>query len=224
MIKTLKNVPDIYSVESRDFQVLGRTFDVIFNSILTDSEIINHSPLSDNSDERLIDLLTLTLGFKSRHKYNVKQLTALCSTLMKVLRWKGTVPGIKLAVNTLLGAEGISDSATVEPPNELNDQTLVIYLPLDLQDTNLLNDLLSYILPAGVKCEIIQQLAKETKADTTIVPQSNIWKDKKLAAETSVVYKNSDDPNASIVELPSRAEPGLIDNSTVVGQKIKEEE
>lgn len=164
MIKTQNLVPQVYYDKSRDFQLLGRTFDIVFNYLKTNIDLIYNNPLSDNSDERLVDLLALTLGFKSRHNYNVKQLTAMCSSFMLAMRNKGNITGIELAVNTLIQAEGIKNGALILVDSKNNN--LNIYIPVELTDINLLNDLLVYILPAGMSCSIIRQQLVETSALT----------------------------------------------------------
>ena len=109
MIKLRNLTPEVYSKQSRDFQFIERLFDVVLNSVKTNSESLYNLPLNDNTDERLIELMTLTLGFKSRHNYNVKQLTALCSAFCEVLKNKGTIYSITAAGNALLNSEGIHD-------------------------------------------------------------------------------------------------------------------
>lgn len=173
MIKTQELVPGVYYNQSRDFQLLGRTFDVVFNYLKTNIDLIYNNPLSENSDERLIDLLSLTLGFKSKHNYNVKQLTAMCSAFMLAMRNKGNIQSIQLAVDTILQAEGIKNGALTLV--DTSKSTLHIYVPMELSDINLLNDLLVYILPAGMSCSIVRQqlitkeALTETSADSQIV-------------------------------------------------------
>lgn len=152
MIKLQEMTPDVYYNQSRDFQFIGRLFDVVLNSTKTNSDLLYALPISDNSDERLVDLMAMTLGFKSKHNYNVKQLTALCSAFCEILRNKGNMQSIKMAVNALFGAEGIP----VNTETDYEDGVLEIYIPDDLTDLNLLRDLLVYILPAGVSCSIVQ--------------------------------------------------------------------
>lgn len=173
MIKTQELVPGVYYNQSRDFQLLGRTFDVVFNYLKTNIDLIYNNPLSENSDERLIDLLSLTLGFKSKHNYNVKQLTAMCSAFMLAMRNKGNIQSIQLAVDTILQAEGIKNGALTLV--DTSKSTLHIYVPMELSDINLLNDLLVYILPAGMSCSIVRQqliteeALTETSADSQII-------------------------------------------------------
>ena len=154
MIRLQDTTPKVYYEQSRDFQYIGRLFDIVLNSVKTNADLLYTLPISDNSDKRLVDLMTLTLGFKSKHNYNVKQLSALCSAFASIIKNKGSITGISTAVNTLISAEGITQEFECEFLD--NNTTIRIYLPMELTDTNLLKDLLVYILPAGMKYELIK--------------------------------------------------------------------
>lgn len=154
MIRLQDMTPDVYYNQSRDFQFIGRLFDVVLNAVKTNADLINECPISDNFDIQLIDLVTLTLGFKSRHNYNVNQLKALCTTFMKILKNKGSIKSIELAITTLYQVENIDQIFSYD----LNkDHTLLtLYVPNSLGDINLFKDLLNYILPAGMSVRLIR--------------------------------------------------------------------
>lgn len=154
MIKLQDMTPDVYYNQSRDFQYIGRLFDIVLNSVKTNADLIKECPLSMNSDERLIDLMTMTLGFKSKHNYNVKQLTALCSAFCEIIKNKGSLYSIELAARTLFSAESVKQDFEYDI-NEDNTE-IAIYVPEELTDLNLFRDLLTYILPAGMRCKLIR--------------------------------------------------------------------
>lgn len=219
MIKLQNLTPDVYSSQSRDFQLLERLFDIVLNYVKTNSDNLYTLPLSDNTDEHLIDLMTLTLGFKSRHHYNIKQLTSLCSAFCEALKNKGTLYSIQMAGNALLNSEGVRENLWVEyhinDDGTINHTQLDIFVPQDLSDLNLLKDLLIYILPAGVSVNIIRELKLDTKAttkfttrhDVAIYDNTNSKWDNKISSEFSDV----EDRTTSIVAKPD--EPGLTNNS-----------
>jgi hypothetical protein len=166
MILTQKQVPSVYYEHSRDFQLLGRLWDLVLNYIKTNSELLYNLPISDNSDERLLDLMTMTLGFKSKHKYNNQQLKALCSCFIKIIKNKGNITSITDACNTLVAAEGIKEVIYIDTSELTTKNKIILYTPQELSDINLLKDLFDYILPAGLNCEIIKTL-KVTKEIST---------------------------------------------------------
>lgn len=144
--------PSVYYAQSRDFQYIGRLFDVVLNSVKMNADMLYNLPFSDNADAKLTDLIALTLGLKLKHKYPAKQLTAICSCFSEILRNKGSLYAVELAVNALLNAEGLTQEYRCQV-SDANDQ-LNIYVPYQLSDVTLLRDILDYILPAGMKCNI----------------------------------------------------------------------
>ena len=150
MILLKDYTPEVYYQQSRDFQFIGRLFDLVLNSLKTNADMIYDVPASDAAGSKLIDLLALTLCFKATHEYNIKQLINVCSILSVILRNKGSLKAIELVCSAILNAEGITLPYAVIK----NGYTVQIYMPQSVSDLNLLKDLLDYILPAGLSCEI----------------------------------------------------------------------
>lgn len=113
MIKLQELTPEIYYKQSRDFQFIGRLFDLVLNSVKTNADMIYDIPASDSAGSKMIDLLALTLGFKAKHNYTIKQLSAICGILPTILKNKGTLYAIKTTCQTILTAEGITEQAEV---------------------------------------------------------------------------------------------------------------
>lgn len=173
MIKLQNMTPEVYYQESRDFQFIGRLYDIVLNYIKMQTDQIYNLPLSQNSDEKLLDLMMMTLGFQSKHNYNTKQLRALCGAFTEIMRNKGSMIAIELACKTLLNAEGISNApvidfeplATDAAKKEKDYTKLIIYISDKLSDLNLLKDLLNYILPAGMSVNIFRRNFIEVTSD-----------------------------------------------------------
>lgn len=171
MIRLQDSTPAVYYDQSRDFQFIGRLFDVVLNSVRTNTSNITCLPVDKNMNEGLLNLLSTTLGFQSKHNYNSKQLEALCSVLPTVLRNKGSIQAVLCAVNALLGAEGITQSLdyTVSSKKEIT-----LYLPEYLSDLTLLRDLLVYILPAGMGCQMVKEISETVKVETNLTTEDVI--------------------------------------------------
>jgi len=226
MIKLENLTPKIYYAASRDFQLIGRLYDTVLNSVKTNSELIYSIPLSENSDSRLIDLMAATLGFKSRHKYNTKQLLAICSVFSVIIKQKGTLQAIETACKALLVAEGITEDVFVEIDS--SDRFVVnIYIPQVLSDINLLQDLLYYILPAGMSCNIIKELRESKKADIKfgLTAKSTVWDNTNTAWAPGTSFSDIEDTTVSIVpelsddnlrDVHAKGTPGIFINSTIV--------
>lgn len=161
MIRLQDLTPEVYYRQSRDFQFIGRLYDLVLNSIKTNTELIYSLPLSQNSDTRFLDLMAMTLGLKASHSYNLKQLTAICSIFMTIMKVKGTEKAIELIINALLNAEGIVLKTPVDI--YVKDNEIQILLTEELIDITLLVDLLDYVIPAGMSYTLIRNIPIELK-------------------------------------------------------------
>ena len=159
MIKLQELTPSVYYEQSRDFQFIGRLYDIVLNYVKTNADNLYTLPIGKNMDEKLLNLLAFTLGFQSKHHYNSKQLLAICSVLPLILKHKGSLNAILIAVNSILYAEGINQALDYE----FKDNNLVLYLSPDLSDLALLKDIMIYILPAGIGCDMIKEIKSVNK-------------------------------------------------------------
>lgn len=238
MIKLKNLTPHVYSDQSRDFQFIERLFDVVLNSVKTASDNLYALPISDDSDEQLLTLMSLTLGFKSRHHYNNAQLRALCTCFSEILRNKGSLYAIDAVGKALLNAEGITDEMTIGK-NDSDPFALDIYVPQDLSDTNLLEDVFDYVLPAGMSYNIIRELKLRIPAITALTTQDEVTiYDNNNNVRTTDTFADVVDSTVSTVATKDnlttlgssissgtnlKATPGMIGNVTVVQPKKKEE-
>ena len=190
MIKLQNLTPEVYYKESRDFQLLGRLFDLVLNAVKTDTDLLYNLPLSTNSDEKLLELLALTLGFKPKHQYNAKNLKAVCSVFSEILRNKGSIKAIKIACEALFNSMDISQQLDYDFTKGKDNTELNLYIAKDFGDITLLNDLLSYILPAGMSCNIIREFHVLDDSNTNIGISDNVTKTKINTIETSKIIKD----------------------------------
>ena len=234
LIKFQDLTPEVYYKRSRDFQYIGRLFDLVLNNAKMNTDIISSLPLNPDMDPRLLDLLALTLGFKSKHEYNTKQLAALCSIFPFVLRNKGSKLAIETACNALLNAEGITKEASIEVSN----QTVSIFLPSELSDLNLLKDLLNYILPAGMSCSLVQEATLVPPSSTTLVSYNDyavnytgtskdpsganldLWTEAKNKA---IILRQTGADAANAKEQRAKDHAGVFVNTSIVRQTAEQE-
>lgn len=169
MIITRKQLPEVYYKESRDFQFLGRLFDVILNYNKMNIDTMRHNPLSKEMDDSLVTLAAYTVGFESRVDYDVNDLKAVCSAFRNLLSKKGTKEAIETCIEVLLKSKNISESYSIIINNETSDisgysRELNIYIPAKLNDIRLLEDLFNYILPTGYIINISNLASERPKA------------------------------------------------------------
>ena len=233
MIKLQDYTPEVYYRESRDFQFIGRLYDLVLNYVKTNADLIYSLPLSDNSDNQFIDLMAMTLGFHAKHKYTSQQLKAICFVLSEIVRNKGTIKALTIACDAIFHAEGIQGQFEYELPDKDNNTNIIIYLPQELSDTTLLNDLFEYILPAGMSCQIIKTYSEKATPTTEVGvestfsqykgdPAQNGFYDNNLFAKIAILSKD-DTTNLSTGTLnvndakgvSNKDLPGKIANTNV---------
>lgn len=214
MIKLQNLTPEVYYKESRDFQLLGHLFDLVLNAVKTDTDLLYNLPLSTNSDEKLLELLALTLGFKPKHQYNAKNLKAVCSVFSEILRNKGSIKAIKIACEALFSAMDISQKLDYDFTKGKDNTELNLYIAQEFGDITLLNDLLSYILPAGISCNIIREFHILTDSNTNIGISDLVTKTKINTIETSKIIKDFTD--VSDANIANKDKAGFSVNSEII--------
>ena len=195
MIKLQDLTPSVYYEQSRDFQFIGRLYDIVLNYIKTNADNLYTLPIGKNMDERLLNLLAFTLGFQSKHHYNSKQLLAICSVLPLILKNKGSLNAILIAANSILYAEGINQALDYEFKNN----NLVLYLSPDLSDLTLLKDIMIYILPAGIGCDMIKEIQSVNKIETILTTKDEVTVYKDVASKFNKIINPRDDEEKIIL-------------------------
>lgn len=219
MIKLQDLTPNIYYEQSRDFQFIGRLFDIVLNHVKTNADNLYNLPIGENMNERLLNLLATTLGFQSKHNYNSRQLLAICSILPKILKNKGSFNAIIIAVNSLLYAEGIQQALdySIDP-----GKSITLYLPTDLSDLSLLRDLLIYILPAGIGCRMVKEISETHTIETTIATKDTITWYKEDSKQLNQVLKVKDaSVKSKLATGGPNNEPGMLVNISTAKKVVK---
>lgn len=212
MIKLQELTPSVYYEQSRDFQFIGRLYDIVLNYIKTNADNLYTLPIGKNMDEKLLNLLAFTLGFQSKHHYNSKQLLAICSVLPLILKNKGSLNAILIAVNSILYAEGISQALDYEFKNN----NLVLYLSQDLSDLTLLKDIMIYILPAGIGCDMIKEIQSVNKIETILTTKDEVTVYKDVASKFNRILNPRKDADKAILASGRPAgNTGMLANITL---------
>ena len=231
--------PSIYYQMSRDFQLLGRLYDVVLHSVKTDVDLLYNLPLSFNSNLDSIDLLAMTLGFIPKHKYNAKQLKAVCSVLPLIFKNKGSLQAIIVLVNTILHAEGIKETVECFEKTHIDDttgktvsdHTILIAIPDKLQDLSLINDLLDYILPVGIGYELIQIFTVKIDGKTDLA-----YEDKVSVKSIEIINENNEvtygllpdltdsEVRDKVVNFGAEDTSGLLVHTTIISPEKNESE
>lgn len=215
MIDVRKQLPGVYFNESRDFQLLGRIFEAIFNYNKMTIDSMENLYDINTMDSKLVSLLSKTIGFESKHEYDIKNLKVICGCFYDIIKYKGTKVGIDKAISALLNAQGIKDKFYSEVTYDTRQ--VDIYMPGNAKDLILLKDLFDYILPVGWSFTITSGVVKDsTSYSTTITPSSSHEKISKHTYELNKVAKLND-YNATTSE-------GIISNEEKPAVNGKESE
>lgn len=204
MIRTEKLIPQVYYDESRDFQVLGRLFDAIANYGKMNIDLML-SPETKESPSQIVKLLATFVGFVTKHNYDNSNLVAVCRSFGSLLREKGSMSAITDAVNILLNSQGIKlkYGTVVSVDKDLAGRSLHavnIYVPTQLKDVNLLEDLFEYILPAGWVYRIVT------------VENTSIDNSDSVSIKPSVAITEVDSGKPQITKLDS--DTGKVNNES----------
>jgi len=175
MIKTQKKVPSVYYNESRDFQLFGRIKDVVFNYVKNNTSAIYDITTNNTPNQKILELMCVTLGFNPRHEYNNLELSALCSIFISCMKAKGSKKAILLLLEMITSIE--NSSFKPEIVTGYDGDGLIILLPPDVKDWTLIRDVLDYILPSGTSYTIRNQTEFNTPYDTGLDLSSNVNKD-----------------------------------------------
>lgn len=184
-MKVSNLVPEVYYKESRDFSYVGRLFEIVFNYMKSGVDLINLNLLNQNINSSALQLLSYTLGFETKHEYNTKNLISILSVFTELLKNKGTQYAIEKAVQTLLNSQNIASKAdiTIIKNNiDLNESYKInIYVPSNIKDLILLEDLFNYILPAGWVYEFILIQYNNSQTETEIKVDSKELENVKIS-------------------------------------------
>lgn len=214
MIKLKELTPAIYYKESRDFQFIGRLFDIVLNSVKTEADLLYNLPLNTDSNDKLVDLLAFTLGFKPKHHYNSRQLKAVCSVFPEILRNKGSIKALKIACEALFSSMDIAQNLTYDFTKGKDNTELNLYIAQDFGDITILTDLLSYVLPAGMSCNIIREF-HVIKESNTNIGIKNIVNVAKINVDALSELAILDDKKSLNRAKISTTEPGFSVNSEI---------
>lgn len=161
MIKLQDLTPDVYYEHSRDFQLIGRLFDLVLNSVKTEADLLFNLPLSENSPNALLELLSYTFGLQLRpSKYTDEQLRAICSIAPTLIKNKGSLKAISMLCAAILRTAGTYGTYFISVTNTPTPH-ITVSIPVGAQQKELLYDLLDQIVPAGLTFEVQQAVLIE---------------------------------------------------------------
>lgn len=162
MFRLQNNTPEVYTNNSRDFQLFERLFDTIINGVRFDINTIPDILNSFTINERMLDLLCTKIGFFTRENIPNDVLRVILNSFPYAVKNKGSKTGILYAVCTILKMEG-----TFEVPEIIIDNTnyvVQVFTNEDIKNKKALKEYLKYIIPVGYTL-VIEKYDKRKPTD-----------------------------------------------------------
>ena len=158
MIDVYQSTPKAYYNGSRDFQAIARVLEMLSNFGKVGAELVSNT-VYGGIDPTMLTLLARTLGFESSHHYNESEFRSLCSSFVDIMRWKGSRKALEKSVEMFMMANQLPGEYDIYPISKTVDSvdrtTWEIRLPTEARNVTLLNDVLGYVLPAGVSYRFV---------------------------------------------------------------------
>ena len=148
-----EHVPDVYPRKSRDFQLFSNVFDCLNGGLKYDIDSIKDIVDTNQCNERLIPYLQTKLGFFTKVKIPTSHLRTILKAFPYIVRNKGSLTGIEQAVQVFLKVEKINPKVEIRVDN--TTYTVYIGTQEKLSNTDILEAILRYVLPAGYGLEFV---------------------------------------------------------------------
>lgn len=163
VFRTKNSTPLVYSNESRDFQLFGKSLDLITNMINADAVNIKYIIDTEACRNILLPLLQTKIGFFSNEQFDYEILRRLLLVFPLLIKNKGSKKALRQCVNAYFKVFNIVGSVAVMYINEdttiygplIEKDTIVLVLNKYLSDISSITEFLKYIVPAGISTKII---------------------------------------------------------------------
>lgn len=150
-------IPEVYTEESRDFQVLCRLYDSIFNGIKYDADSIKYITDTKFIQSSLLPLLETKLGFFTKKTLTDTEMRYILMAFPDIVKNKGSLKAIKQLVNVCLKLTDItgeytisySDKETVINGVTIKDHTIIVGINTMIENLDIINEIGEYIVPTG---------------------------------------------------------------------------
>lgn len=245
MIDFIKQTPQPYR-ESRDFQLLSKLYDILFNSSRSYSDTIKSIQNGNVID--VSELRSLTSNFNPAHDWSNYLLNGIANSFNYILKSKGTISAVKYCINILLRLQGIPTNheviittsenmenlfsgnlaRLVEPLDDSSISTNYLYviIPRFLATQGLVQDLLDALLPVGVTYRVIETEIIDKTFETKVKINSdsikiNKFKEDYLTLPKDEIPTTAQDIYGNEIDLPPRQ---IIYNKVISNADIESSE
>lgn len=189
LIRMQNNVPEVYVNQSRDFQLLCRMFDVIFNGIKFDVDTTSRLTDTKHIQSSLLKLLQTKLGFFEENNLD-DELRIVLDAFPYIIKNKGSLKAIEQTLNVYLRLNHVDTPVKINiVGNGDNRLVQIMVKSKTLFNTKIVDDILKYVLPTGY--EVSYVFYQDVSVGDTEVAQSDAVRKYRLTPDNSVVRKNT---------------------------------
>lgn len=162
MIDLIKMTPEVYSEESRDFQLLCKIGDFVYNSVKYECDSIPNILDTNKIKGSFLPLLQTKLGFFSSSFMTDDELRMVLNIFPQLIKLKGSDLAIKYLLNACLKLYNISAQFNIEQVNgsatigniHLDNFSILVGINKVISISNIVQELMEYIMPPGYKIYI----------------------------------------------------------------------
>ena len=162
LLRLQDNICSVYCEQSRDFQLLWRLIDCIYNGNKNDCDEIVQSLFTKDVSGTLLPLLQSKLGFFTNKAINNNSMRIILDAFPTIMKYKGSKQGIIYAINTFVKIEHITSPIFVQIVNtQMVNGTLEYLYKIkigvkeEVRNSYILDELLKYIIPTGYIVEYV---------------------------------------------------------------------
>lgn len=149
--RTQHFVPEVYVNESRDFALLVRAYDCIFQGVKFDIDSMKYVTDTQRCNDRVLQLLQTKVGFFSEAKINNEDMRYILRAFPYIIRNKGSYSAIIQAVYVFLKISNIKSDIFIYEEIIDGNRTHNIRIGIEekVRDISILEEILKYVVPAG---------------------------------------------------------------------------
>ena len=163
MINFKNMTPQVYTEESRDFQLLCKIGDFTFNEVKYETDTIPYILDTNKIKDNILPLLQTKIGFfTDTSSLTNEELRLVLKVFPYLIKLKGSDLALKYLLNACLKIYNISAKFQIEKVNtatvigkiNFDKYSILIGINKVLNITNIIQELIKYIIPPGYKVYI----------------------------------------------------------------------
>lgn len=193
MFRVENNVPEVYVRESRDFQLLSRLYDLVFQSAKFSIDSLEQVSDTMRCNDILLPLIAKKVGFFTDLKLTSNADRQILSAFPYIINYKGSLKGINLVANVF---ERIMNTKVTVDTDQDDSSRITIVFDNYAPDVTLLYSLLEYIRPTGLVIDYMIRNNMNFDTDYETYDQVSIRK-------TSVVDTSENNAYGVVVAVDS---------------------